>query len=153
MTTFNKYTLQVLMLSNYSFFTRTIKHRYTLKRRIKTWKNKVKESDNFKRRFNQIVFNLHREILKTSAIGKKLLTAGRTNAHLKDTYEKIGRQIEYKIDLGELDISDPKITALLHTIKACKKDLKELEEQVNKIKFSPAPEDISKKLPINKVDD
>jgi len=107
----------------------------------------VKKSDNFKAKINKLFFSFHREVLRTSAIGKKLLTAGRTNSHLKDTYEILGRVIESKIDRGELSIDDPKIRSLLHTIKACKKDLKELEEQVNQIKFSPSPEDISGRLP------
>lgn len=107
----------------------------------------MKKSDNLKTSFTRFIFNIRQEILKTSHIGKKLLTAGRTNSHLKDTYESLGRLIEYKIDRGEMNPEDPRIRALIHTIKACKKDLKELEEQVNKIKFAPAPEDISKRLP------
>jgi hypothetical protein len=107
----------------------------------------VNKKGNLRNKFNNFVLSLQKEIFKTSAIGKKLLTAGRTNSHLKDTYEELGRIIELKVDRGELDIEDPKIKSLLHTIKACKKDLKEIEEQVYKIKFSPAPEDISKRLP------
>ena len=105
------------------------------------------QSNNFKSKVNRIFFSLHKELLKTSAIGKKLITAGRTNSHLKDTYEELGRIIEQKVDRGEINLDDSKIRSLLHTIKACKKDLREIEEQVNRIKFSPAPEDISKRLP------
>lgn len=107
----------------------------------------VNNRNSFKNKFNKMFFSLHQEILKTSAIGKKLLTAGRTNSHLKETYEELGRIIEQKVERGELNIDDSKIRSLLHTIQACKKDLKEIEEQVNRIKFSPSPEDISKRLP------
>jgi hypothetical protein len=99
---------------------------------------------NFKNRVNRFVYSFHQEILKTGHIGKKLITAGRTNSHLKDSYEELGRLIESKIDLNELEINDHKVKALMHTIKACKKDLKEIEDQVNQIKFCSSPIDISK---------
>lgn len=105
------------------------------------------KQNNIKKKCNSFFWNLKTEILRTSVIGKKLLTAGRTNSHLKDTYEELGRMIETKVSNGEIEIDDPKIRSLLHTIKACKKDLREIEEQVNKIRFAPSPEDISKRLP------
>ena len=39
----------------------------------------------WKANLNRWFFNFHQEIIKTGVIGKKLLTASRTNAHLKDT--------------------------------------------------------------------
>jgi NifU-like protein involved in Fe-S cluster formation len=107
----------------------------------------VNDQKNLKSKCHNFIGNLKTEILRTSAIGKKMLTAGRTNSHLKDTYEELGRIIESKFSSGEIEIDDAKIRSLLHTIKACKKDLREIEEQVNKIRFAPAPEDISKRLP------
>jgi hypothetical protein len=74
--------------------------------------------------------------MKTTAIGKKMLTASRTNAHLKDTYEELGRLLERGVENGEVDWDSPKMRALLHTIKACKKDLEEIEVKMNKLKFS-----------------
>ena len=110
----------------------------------------MKQSDNVKQKFKSIFFYLRQELSRTTAIGKKLLTAGRTNSHLKETYENLGRLIEIKIDKEEISVEDPRVRALLHTIKACKKDLKELEDQVHNIKFSPSPEDISKKVTYRK---
>ncbi len=107
----------------------------------------MSDQKNIKNKCHSFIGNLKTEILRTSAIGKKMLTAGRTNSHLKDTYEELGRIIENKVSSGEIEIDDAKIRSLLHTIKACKKDLREIEEQVNKIRFAPAPEDISKRLP------
>jgi hypothetical protein len=107
---------------------------------------------NIKKKFSQIVFNLHQEILRTSSIGKKMLSAGRTNAHLRECYEELGRLIETKIDSNDTSLEDAKVRLLVSSIKACKKDLKEIEEQVNRIKFSPCPEDISKKLPYSSED-
>jgi hypothetical protein len=87
-------------------------------------------------RFNFWLLNFHKEVMKTTAIGKKMLTASRTNAHLKDTYEELGRLLESGVESGQVDWDSPKMRALLHTIKACKKDLEEIEKKMNKIKFT-----------------
>ncbi len=102
---------------------------------------------NWKRKINYWFFSLHQEILKTSLIGKKLLTASRTNSHLKETYEELGRLVERDIEQGILDWDSPKARAYLNTIRACKKDLADLDKQVHKIKFASGPEDISKEIP------
>ncbi len=95
----------------------------------------MKKKSQLKYKFNFWFLNLHKELLKTSAIGKKMLTASRTNAHLKDTYEELGKLLEKGVENGEVDWDSPKMRALLHTIKACKKDLEEIEKKMNKIKF------------------
>lgn len=95
----------------------------------------MKKRSLFKGKLNFWLLNFHKEIMKTTAIGKKMLTAGRTNAHLKDTYEELGRLLERGVENGEVDWDSPKMRSLLHTIKACKKDLEEIELKMNKIKF------------------
>jgi hypothetical protein len=88
-------------------------------------------------------------VIKAGVIGRKLLTASRTNAHLKDTYEELGRLLEKGIESGEIEWDSAKVRALLHTANACKKDLEHIEKQVYKIKFSAGPkgpEDISLKI-------
>jgi hypothetical protein len=104
----------------------------------------VANKKNWKRKINYWFFNVHQEILKTSVIGKKLLTASRTNSHLKETYEDLGKLAERDMENGILDWDSPKARAYLQTIKACKKDLADIEQQVHKIKFASGPEDISK---------
>ncbi|MBY0413410.1 MAG: hypothetical protein K2Q18_04565 [Bdellovibrionales bacterium] len=95
----------------------------------------MKKRSQLKGKFNFWLLNFHKEIMKTTAIGKKMLTAGRTNAHLKDTYEELGRLLERGVENGDVDWDSPKMRALLHTIKACKKDLEEIERKMNNIKF------------------
>lgn len=102
------------------------------------------KEQNWKIKINYWFLNVHQEILKTSVIGKKLLTASRTNSHLKETYEELGRLVEKDMEQGILDWDSPKARACLHTIRACKKDLAEIEKEVHKIKFAAGPEDISK---------
>jgi hypothetical protein len=96
----------------------------------------MRRRSQLKVKFNFWLLNLHKEVMKTTAIGKKMLTASRTNAHLKDTYEELGRLLEKGIENGELDWDSPKMRALLHTIKACRKDLEEIERKMNKLKFT-----------------
>ena len=95
-----------------------------------------KRSKQLRGKFNFWLLNFHKEIKKTTAIGKKMLTASRTNAHLKGTYEELGRLLEHGVESGQVDWDSPKMRALLHTIKACKKDLEEIEKKMNKIKFT-----------------
>jgi hypothetical protein len=95
----------------------------------------MKKQSRFKGKFNFWLLNFHKEVMKTSAIGKKMLTASRTSAHLKDTYEELGRLLERGVENGEVDWDSPKLRALIHTIKACKRDLEDIENKMNKIKF------------------
>ncbi|MBC7712175.1 MAG: hypothetical protein H7177_02485 [Rhizobacter sp.] len=95
----------------------------------------MKKQSKLKGRFNFWLLNFHKEVMKTSAIGKKMLTASRTNAHLKDTYEELGKLLERGVENGEVDWDSPKMRALIHTIKACKRDLEDIERKMNRIKF------------------
>lgn len=95
----------------------------------------MKKSSRLKGRFNFWLLNFHKEVMKTTAIGKKMLTASRTNAHLKDTYEELGKLLERGVENGEVDWDSPKMRALIHTIKACKRDMEDIERKMNKIKF------------------
>jgi hypothetical protein len=99
---------------------------------------------NWKTKLNFWLLNFHQEVKKTSTIGKKMLTASRTNAYLTETYIELGKLLERGVESGEVDWDSPKLRSLLHTVKACKKDLEDIEKQVNKIKFSSGPQDISK---------
>jgi hypothetical protein len=110
----------------------------------------MKKNSNWKINMNHWFFNFHQEVIKAGVIGKKLLTASRTNAHLKETYEELGRLLEKGIESGEVEWNSAKVHALLHTVKACKKDLEHIENQVYKIKFSASPkcpQDISDQRP------
>ena len=108
----------------------------------------MKKKSTWKTNLNRWLFGFQQEVLKAGVIGKKLLTASRTNSHLKDTYEELGRLLEKGVESGEINWDSAKMRSLLHTAKACKKDLDHIEKQVYKIKFSAGPkgpEDISER--------
>ena len=96
----------------------------------------MKKRSQLKGKFNFWLLNFHKEIKKTTEMGKKMLTASRINTHMKDTYEELGKLLERGVDNGEVDWDSPKMRALLQNIKACKKDLEEIERAMNYIKFS-----------------
>ncbi len=89
-----------------------------------------------KSKFNKLCSLFSFNLFKTTKIGKKLLTASRTNAHLKETYEELGRLVENELASGDLTFDSPKVKALLHTINACKQDMEHLEKQVYKLRFA-----------------
>ncbi len=104
----------------------------------------MKHQKNNSSGIREMISQFQQEIVKTGVIGKKMLTASRTNAHLKDTYEELGRIAYEALKKEEIDWNHPRLKHMLQTIEACKKDLEEIEEQVQKIKFASSPEDISK---------
>lgn len=96
----------------------------------------MKKKSQLKGKFNFWLLNFHKEIKKTTEMGKKMLTASRINTHMKDIYEELGKLLERGVDNGDVDWDSPRLRALLHEIKACKKDLEEIERAMNNIKFS-----------------
>ncbi len=96
----------------------------------------MKKRSQLKGKINFWLLNFHKEIKKTTEMGKKMLTASRINTQMKDTYEELGKLLEKGVDSGEVDWDSPKLRALLYDIKACKKDLEEIEQAMNNIKFS-----------------
>lgn len=96
----------------------------------------MKKRSQLKGKINFWLLNLHKEFKKTTEIGKKMLTASRINIQMKDTYEELGKLLERGIDNNDVDWDSPKMRALLYDIKACKKELEEIERTMNNIKFS-----------------
>jgi hypothetical protein len=95
-------------------------------------------------RFQGILQTCQDEVKRTTEIGKKMLTASKTNTNLHEAYEELGVLVSKSIEDGELEWNNPKVSELLGTIKHCEKDLESIEDEVNKIKFSEGPVDISK---------
>ena len=96
----------------------------------------MKKRSQLKGKFNFWLLNFHKEFKKTTEMGKKMLTASRINTHMKDTYEELGKLLEKGVDNGDVDWDSPKLRTLMSDIKACKRDLEEIERAMNNIKFS-----------------
>lgn len=98
------------------------------------WKNKV----------NEIFQVCQDEFKKTTEIGKKMISASKTNSCLHETYEEIGSLVVQALKDGDLKWDNPRVNELIETINKCEEDLELIEGEVNKIKFSEGPIDISK---------
>lgn len=97
-------------------------------------KNKVK-----------VLFNsCSEELKKTTAIGKKMFMASKTNTELHESYEELGMLI-YKMSKEErVDISEKKVTDLILRIDSLEEEIRQIELEVQKLKVASGPEDISK---------
>lgn len=84
------------------------------------------------------------EIRKTTSIGKKMLSASKTNSLLHEGYEELGRMTFNALKSGELDWSSEKVAETIEKIEQAEEDLKAIEDEVKKIKLASGPVDISK---------
>lgn len=84
------------------------------------------------------------EIKKTTSIGKKMLLASKTNTDLHQTYEDLGHLVYQQIKSGELEWNHRKAQDLVKHIDILEEELREIEEEVKKLKVASGPEDISK---------
>ena len=99
------------------------------------WKDKVQE-----------LFQVCQdELKKTTRIGKKMLSASKTNTNLHEAYEEIGRLAVKSLKENEINWDNPRVEELLSTVATCESELKEIESEVHNIKFSPGPVDVSLK--------
>jgi hypothetical protein len=76
------------------------------------------------------------ELKKTTAIGKKMLSASRTNANLHEAYEELGVLVAEALKNGELEWENEKVKSLLKKVEGCESDLSSIEKEVNDIRFS-----------------
>ncbi|MBT7609549.1 MAG: hypothetical protein HN576_07320 [Bacteriovoracaceae bacterium] len=102
-------------------------------RKNQQWKDKVQE-------LLQVCQN---EFMKTTKIGKKMLSASKTNTNLHEAYEEIGRLAVKAMKKKDLKWENSRVSELLAIVKTCESELKSIESDVNKIKFAPGPIDVS----------
>jgi pyruvate formate-lyase activating enzyme-like uncharacterized protein len=81
------------------------------------------------------------EIKKTTEIGMKMLSASKTNSQLHESYEELGHLVYKAMKNKEIDWDNARAKELMTLIMSCKKDLKDLEEEVVKIKETSPPQD------------
>ena len=104
----------------------------------------MQKQPQWQKRFQEIIQTCQDEVKRTTEIGKKMLSASRTNTNLHEAYEELGNLVTQAIESGELKWENSQVAELLQTIKHCEKDLESIEDDVNKIKFNLESGDISK---------
>ncbi len=97
------------------------------------WKSKVQE----------IFHTCQEEIKRTTEIGKKMLSASKTNGNLHEAYEELGQLVAKAIKNDEIKWDNSRVGELIYTIDKCQHDLESIEGEVNKIKFAPAPTEVA----------
>lgn len=99
------------------------------------WRSKVQE-------IFQVCQN---ELKKTTMIGKRMISASKTNSSLNDAFKDLGKLTIEALDKGELSWESTKVKKLVKAINSYKKDLEDIEGEVNNIKTSSQSRSTEKK--------
>ena len=105
----------------------------------------MQKNSDWKKKVNDLFQTAQDEVRKTTIIGKKMLTASKTNSCLHDSLERLGALAVKDIRSGKLKWDNPELEELLTVIEQCEKDLEEIEKEVKSVKnvkFSAGPQDV-----------
>ncbi|OUR98711.1 hypothetical protein A9Q84_04665 [Halobacteriovorax marinus] len=97
----------------------------------------MQKQPQWKDRFTEIVQVCQEELKRTTEIGKKMLSASKTNTTLHESYEELGHLAFLALENGDLNWDSPRVKDLINSIKSCESDLEDIEKDVNDIKKSP----------------
>lgn len=95
----------------------------------------------WKGRVQRMLQTCQGELKRTTEIGKRMLSASKTNSKLHENYEELGVLLAKAMNSGELTWDNPRVHELLTEIKACEKNLEDIEDEVNNIRFAENDED------------
>ena len=96
----------------------------------------MSDRSDFSKRVQGMLKVCQDEIVKTTEIGKKMLSASKANSEIHDTYEKLGMLLTEAIKNKEHEWNHPIVHQLIKKIDDYEKNLEDIESDVNKIKFS-----------------
>lgn len=96
----------------------------------------MEKPSEWKMKFQEIYQLCSEELKKTTEIGKKMLSASKTNSNLHEAYEELGILAAKALKNKELQWENPRVEKLLKTIDGCQTDLNSIEKEVNDIRFA-----------------
>lgn len=105
----------------------------------------MQKNSDWKLKFHDLLQTCQDELKKTTIIGKKMLSASKTNSCLHDAYKELGILCAEELKKGSLNWDNSKVQELIHTIQQCEEDLEHIEAEVKNVKFSASPQDVSSK--------
>jgi len=76
------------------------------------------------------------ELKRTTEIGKRMLSASKTNTTLHSAYEELGHLLLAGLDSGEVKWECERVKEIVKKIKLCESDLNDIEKEVHDIKSS-----------------
>ena len=94
------------------------------------------KNPNWSKKFIQVLQHCQDELKKTTEIGKKMISASKTNSELHELYEALGKRVYKSLKENSLDPEDPAYQDFVQQIDDLQKELESMEGDVNKIKFS-----------------
>lgn len=92
------------------------------------------QNSQWRGKVQKVVETCHAEFRRTTEIGKKMLSASKTNTALHESYEELGHLAFRAIKENRLDWGDPRVHDLMDKIKQCEKDLEMFEGEISKIR-------------------
>lgn len=100
----------------------------------------MQNQNEWRNKFQEMFQLCQDELRKTTEIGKKMLSASKTNSTLHESYEELGVLAAKAIDEGELTWESPRVKELLNKIESCRSNLTDIENEVNNIRFAEEAE-------------
>lgn len=88
------------------------------------------------KRVQNILKVCQEELVRTTEIGKKMLSASKANSDLHETYEKLGTLLVEAIRNNEHEWNHPIVHQLIKKIDDCEQSLEDIESDVNNIRFN-----------------
>ena len=104
-------------------------------------------SPNLKGRMQKVLQTCQGELKRTTEIGKRMLSASKTNSKLHENYEELGVMVARALAAGELKWDNARVHEILCEINSCEKDLENIEDEVNNIRFSEQDEEVNDSKP------
>jgi hypothetical protein len=90
--------------------------------------------EDFNKKVKESLVHLKNELKKASKIGKKMFFASRQANELKGYYEILGEKAANALFENKLIWDDPEALEILEQIREKKKDLKDIESDLKRIK-------------------
>lgn len=97
-------------------------------------------SAEWKGRVQKMLQTCQGELKRTTEIGKRMLSASKTNSKLHENYEELGVLLVKAMESGEVKWDNARVQEIMSEIKICEKSLEEIEDEVNNIRFSDTNE-------------
>jgi predicted SprT family Zn-dependent metalloprotease len=96
----------------------------------------MKQGSDLSRKVQEMLKVCQEEIVRTTEIGKRMLSASKKNSDIHDSYERLGELLANAIRNKEHEWNHPIVHQLIKKIDDCEKSLEDIESDVNKIRFS-----------------
>ncbi|MCR9204469.1 MAG: hypothetical protein NXH75_07830 [Halobacteriovoraceae bacterium] len=96
----------------------------------------MEKPSEWKLKFQEIYQLCSEELKKTTEIGRKMLSASRTNSSLHEAYEELGMLAAKAMKESEINWENSRVEHLMKIIDNCQSDLNSIEKEVNDIRFA-----------------